>query len=809
MFGNHFKIAWRSLLKNRIYSGINVLGLAVGIAAALLIYKILAFELSFNKNFIDYERIARVVRVNQLAGGAEEYSVCVPGPAWEEMKSSIPHFAAATKVEEIWTNVIVPDPKGGAPLKKLAMQDGETAFFAMPGFTDVFSFNWLRGNAQIALSNPGSIALTDDFALKCFASLDAAVGQTLIIDNSLPVKVTGIIENPPANCDFNFPFLISFETLKSNEDRFFYSESWGSCSSNSQVYVKINDLDNWNATNNLLAKVGRKEYEDNDPNHIRRHTLQPLSDLHYSRDYYNSGTHRTSRSRLGILAAVGILILLMACFNFINLTTAQSTLRSKEVGVRKTLGSTRLQVTVQFLLETAIVVVLYIFIGVLIAQICLPLLEKISDLPAQASILTGGNPILFLIALTIIVTLLSGLYPALTLGRWKPIDVLGKGHSSNRGDSGLLRKVLVITQFVIAQGLIIAALINILQLDFVRKSDLGFSEDLVYTFGFGNDSVSQSRHELLKQKLLQIPSVQQVSFSSDQPMSGNTWASNVRYGNRAEDESWHITMKFADQDYLGTYGLRLLAGKWYPASDTTRDCVINETTLHKLGFRDPTEVIGQHLGMGRRKIEITGVLEDFHTHNLRQEHSPLMISSRKEFYWQAGVKIKPENLDVAVSQIKRAFDEVLPEQVFDGTFLDESIAQFYEADRRLSSMTKGFGILAIFISCLGLFGLATHAATQRLKEFGIRKILGASVSQILGLLARDFVLMILAALLIATPISAYLMNNWLDNYVFRIDLPWMVFFITGFVAILVAVLTVSIQGFRVASTNPIQSLRDE
>ncbi len=809
MFQNNLKIAWRSLKKNRIYSMINIMGLAVGIAASLLIYRIVSYELSFNKNFEDYDKIARVVRTVEVPGEGQNHSVCVPGPAWDQMKANIPHFEALTKVQELWTSVIIPDPQGGAPLKKFGMADSETAFFAMPSFTDVFSFQWLIGDAQKALSEPGSIVLTRTWAEKCFDDLQTAIGQEIIIENTVPLRVTGIVEDPVDNCDFNFPFLVSFETLKSNADRFFYSESWGSCSSNSQVYGKLKLVDNWDITNSLLAEVGKKEYHDNDAIRKITHQLQPLSDLHYSQDYYNSGHHRTSRSRLGILTAVGILILLMACFNFVNLTTAQSTLRSKEVGVRKTLGSTREQLTSQFMLETGIIVTFAVLIGVVIAQTALPLLEQISDLPKQTNILADPRILGFLMVTTLIVTVLSGLYPALVLTRWKPIDVLGKGHGSNTPGGNGLRKFLVVTQFVIAQGLIIAALVNIMQLDFIRKTDLGFADDLVYTFGFGNDSSTMARQGGLKARLLQLPTVTRVSFSSDQPLSGNTWSTNLRYGTRAEDEPWHISMKFTDEHYAETYGLRLIAGNWFEATDTMRDCVINTTALRKLGFSDPNEVLGQTIGMGRRKAKIVGVLEDFHTHNLRQEHTPLLLTSRKEFLWQAGVKIRPDNLAQTTAQIQAVFDQVLPEQIFEGEFLDESIAEFYEADRRLSAMTKGFGILAIFISCLGLFGLATHAATQRLKEFGIRKILGATVAQILTLLSKDFIIMILVALVIATPITAYLMNNWLDNYVFRIDMPWLIFVLTGVIAILIAVITISFQGLRVATTNPIQSLRDE
>jgi ABC-type antimicrobial peptide transport system permease subunit len=513
---------------------------------------------------------------------------------------------------------------------------------------------------------------------------------------------------------------------------------------------------------------------------------------------------------LKVLGFIGLLILIIACFNFINLATAQATLRAKEVGVRKTLGSRPIDLISQFMSETSLIVVIAVVLGANLATLLSPLLKYVSDVPDELPFLVNPMVLGFLSLITIVVTLLAGLYPAFMLSSYQPVEAL-KSKVSRESFAGLsLRKGLVVAQFVIAQALIIGALITINQLDYIRTQDLGFSKDLIYTFGFNSDEATLSKQTALKQNLLSIPQVESVSFNSDQPLSGNTWSSNFSYSTRPEDEKFGITIKFTDENYLKTYGLRLIAGKWLEASDTSRYCVVNMTTLKKLGVTNPEEAIGQNIVIGQtRKLPIVGVTEDFHTKSLHREHEPLVMTTRKEFYWEAGVKIRPGNIKGTISEIKKRYDTVLPEQIFSGRFFDESIARFYEDDDRMSATCKGFGFLAILISCLGLFGLATHAANQRIKEIGIRKVLGASTGGIIGLLSKDFLQLVALALMIAAPLAWMAMDEWLNNFEFRIDIQWQVFVIAGLAAIFIAFITVSYQAIRAAISNPIKALKSE
>ena len=538
--------------------------------------------------------------------------------------------------------------------------------------------------------------------------------------------------------------------------------------------------------------------------------MQALADMHFDDRYSHSGDHTITESRLRILAFIGVLILIMACFNFINLATAQATLRTKEVGVRKTLGSQQGQLVLQFMTETAIIVLIALGLGILLAYGFSPMLKYISDVPDQLAFFTEPRIWIYIAGLAVVVTLLAGLFPSFRLASFRPIEALKSKVANKRYGEANLRRALVVLQFLIAQGLIIGILITLLQLDYIRTKDLGFKADMVYTFNFNSDEATINRQNSLKQKLLQIPRVESVSLNSDQPLSGNTWTSNFRYGTRPEDEDFGVSLKFVDVDYAETYGIELVAGQWLSPSDTINEVLINETLVQWLGIEDPAEVVGQKFRLGGSKVyPIIGVLKDFHTHNLREKHIPLMVGSRKVFYWSAGIKIQADQIAETTASIQAVFDEVLPEQVFDGEFLDADIAQMYQDDDRLSATCWGFGILAILISCLGLFGLAAHEATQRTKEIGIRKVLGASVANLVGMLSKDFLLLVVIALIAAIPIAWLLMQQWLNEFQYRVDIQWWIFVVTGFSAILIAFLTVSFQSVRAALANPVESLRNE
>ena len=811
MLKNYVKIGFRNLVKNKVYSIINVIGLAIGISASLLIYHLVNYELSFNKNFENYNKIARVVTIERGIGSGEAYDVCVPIPAMDEMENSVSQLKVMTRIRELWPIITIPDPNGGAPFKKFSLDPGETAFFAEPEFFEIFNFQWLAGDPKSALEQPGSIVFTQSWANKCFSNWEQAMGQTVLIDNLTPVVVKGIIADPPKNCDFPLPFIVSYETAKNNRELFFLGDSWGECSSNNQVFTLLSDEKSMSDANDLLTLVGKEEYTQRSPTHSKTHQLQPLADMHYDDRFGHSGTHRISKARLNILFFIGMLILLIACFNFINLATAQSLSRAREVGVRKTLGSSKSQLITQFMSETGLIVLISVVLGAWIASLTSPLLHHISHVPEELQLFSSASSFQFLIMATIGVTVLAGLYPSIVLANYKPVQALTNQVNRSAAKGPTVKNALVVLQFGVALALIIGTIITVLQLGFIKKKDLGFDNELVYTFQFNADRGTIDRQDALKNGLHKIPAIRSISFNGDQPLSGNTWTTNFRYSSRPDDEQFEISIKFCDSEYLNTYGLTLIAGRWLPLSDSMKHIVLNMTAIKKLGLENPIEAIGQpvYLGGGRGKLPIVGVVEYFHTHSLHQEHEPLLMVSRKRFYWQAGLKIHPADIASTTAAIKQVYDEVLPDQVFNGAFLDENLATFYENEERLATTCKAFGLLAILISCLGLFGLATHSVRTRMKEIGVRKVLGADVAGIVGLLSQDFLKLVAIALIIASPVSWFIMTKWLEDFAYRIEVQFWVFLVAGGAAMAIAFFTVSFQSVRAAMANPVESLRNE
>lgn len=811
MFSTYIKLALRNLSKHRLYSAINILGLAVGIAACLLIFRLVQYELSFNKNFKNYDRIARVVTTTKSPEEGEGFTTGIPIPAMDDIPNKVAQFEHYARIRQAWPTITVLDPTGRGAVRKFSTDDEhELGIFTEPAFFKIFDWQWLSGDPETALKEPNSVVLNQKTAEKCFDAWESALGKTILMDNALLLTVRGVVANAPDNCDFQFHMMVSYPTLKNNKEMYYYSSDWGSTSSNDQAFALLHDAGQVAAANESLATVGQKEYKDDNPNFSKKHFLQPLSEMHYDDRFGTNGSRTISKGRLSVLSFVGLLIVIMACFNFINLATALAARRSKEVGVRKTLGGGRAQLMRQFLGETALLVLISVAMGTALAATLSPLLKHISDVPDTLPFFSSPVIWLFLMIVAVLVSVLAGFYPAMVLARFNPVKALKSNISPNNTGGGALRKSLVVLQFVIAQGLIVGTLITVSQLEFIQKKDLGFQPALVYTVQVGNDSISAPRFETFKQKLLQLPAVESVSFGNDMPSSGSTWASNFALGRGSTDALFSTSIKYCDPDYFSTYGLKIAAGRGLEPSDTIREGVVNQTLLRRLGVHDPNEVLGKELRLGgRRWMTVVGVVKDFHSHSLHQELEPVTMTTRKEFYNVAGVKIRPENMAATTASIQKIFDETFPEQVFDGEYFDESIADFYHDEQRFSLTCKGFAVLAIFIACLGLFGLASLIAVQKTKEIGIRKVLGASVGSIVALLSRDFLLLVIIAFAVAAPAAWWGMNQWLQNFVYRVEIGWFLFALTGLVAIAVALAAISFQAIRAGLANPVDSLRSE
>lgn len=803
MFKNYLKTAWRSIVRNKAFSLINITGLSIGIAASMLLFVIVQYELSYDTFQPNYQRIYRVVTQDKFDKDIT-YNAGIPVPALEALRVEFPKIQFAALRSIYGSQVTVPSA-GNATGNKFIQETG--IFFLEPELFKVFNYNWLAGGPS-ALNDPGTAVLDEKTATKYFGNWQQAMGKTITLDNAIPLKVNGILKNVPANTDLPLEVIASYKTLKQHGAAYYHADNWNSTSSNFNIFALLPPAAKAATIDQALLQFSKKHYESSGRNSIKTNFLQPMRTVHFDRRFESFGDHITSRSTLVTLSLIGLFIVLMACVNFINLSTALSVKRSREVGIRKVLGSNRKQLFAQIMSETAVIVCISMIAALAIAWFTLPYIKHIASIQEPLSLFTP-KILGTIAAIGIAVTLLAGLYPSFVISKYNPINALkNKMISANvRGVS--LRRGLVVLQFSISQVLIIATTVAISQMNFISKAELGFNKEGVLVLRGNGDSTFQSKLVAFKQQLLQAPGVQSVSFNSDVPSSENTWSTNFAYNNQP-DEKFQLTLKFADVDYIKTFGLQLLAGRNIAESDTIKEAIVNETLLKKMGIKNANDVIGKTIRLGQgQSYPIAGVLKDFKTSSLRDEIKPLMISTRKSFYFLTAIKLRTHQLSQTKEAVQKAWDKLYPEYAYASSYFDEDIAEFYQQEEQLSLMYKIFAALAIFISCLGLYGLVSFMTVQKTKEVGIRKVLGASVTSLLQLFSKEFTVLIIISFFIAVPVAWYMMNTWLNNFVFKVPLSaW--FFISAIVgSILIAWLTVGYKAIKAALANPVKSLRSE
>ncbi|WP_448701245.1 ABC transporter permease [Mucilaginibacter sp. AW1-3] len=801
MLKNYIKIALRNLLRHKAYSVINVSGLAIGIAGCLILYMVVKYENSYDIFQPNYNRIMHVVTQDKFPDGMT-YNSGVPFPMADALRADYPNVKIGALFSSYGSQVTVLN--GGKGNHKFIESTG--LFYAEPQFFDVFQYNFLAGNAKV-LAEPNTVLLSKDMAIKYFGNWQTAIGKLLKVDNVLTLKVSAIIDNVPGHSDFPLKIVGSFISIKSVPATYSYQSTWFGTTSNYQVFMLLPPNVTQAGIETQLKQSNTKYYGAHRYTK-RTHFLQPLSDVHFDKRFANFGDHITSKSKLLTLSLIGLLIIIMACINFVNLSTAQAVTRSKEVGVRKVLGSSRKQLFWQMMGETGMMVLIASVLALLIAILCLPYIKTIMDIEEPLSIF--NMDILLVIVCGIFgVTFLSGIYPSLVLSGFTPALALKNKITSATVGGISLRRGLVIMQFAISQVLIIGTIVAVSQMDFISKADLGFNKDAVLVINANTDSIAISRQAAFKQRLLQLAGIQSVTFSSDVPQSDNDWQTNFSYDHRP-DEKYSISLKFADTDYFKTFGLKLLAGRPYSLSDTINEVVVNQTLLAKLNVHNPADAIGKQIRLGTGVWRnIVGVVQDFKTNSLRENIKPLFLSTRKMYYSVASVKLHSANLLQTSKSIEEEWDKFFPEYAKKTAFMDDNIQNFYHQENQLSLVYKIFAGLAIFISCLGLYGLVSFMAVQKTKEVGIRKVLGAGVGNIIYLFSKEFTLLIIIAFLIAAPVAYYVMHGWLSNFVFRIDIGVWVFVIAILASVIIAWVTVGFKAVKAALVNPVKSLRSE
>ncbi|WP_295127470.1 ABC transporter permease [uncultured Chitinophaga sp.] len=796
MFRNYFKIAYRNLKRNKSYAIINIAGLATGIAACVLIFLVLHYQLSFDNFHPDSERLYRVVVADTgVTGASRTDAIALPMPG--AFKQELTQFEYVSGVAKTDGDQILVKEGSGEP-KKFSQ---DNVFFIDPDFFSMTGFKFLAGDKTV-LNDPDNAVLSRQTAERMYGSWQNALGKTFKYRNRQDCKVAAIIENPPANTDFNIQM-----AFRHRNTYFGGFEDWVSISSGSNLYVKLRP----GVSDELVRREMRALVVRHAANSKRTPFLQPMNEVHFDTDYENlSGTVVSKASRITLIL-IGVFLLITACVNFINLATAQAVSRSCEIGVRKTLGSSRRQLIIQFMSEMLLITITAMIIGAIIAVVTLPfindLLETRVSLNAQ-NILPLG---LFLVGITLVVTLLSGFYPAIVLSGFNPVMAL-KNRITTRTIGGLsLRRVLVVFQFMIAQSLIIGTLVVLQQMNYFSSTSMGYNKESVVNVPIPPDSASRSKVEVLRQQLLEYPGITMISASSVTPSDFGHWWSGFRYDNRAEGTGWATTIKWGDADFFKVYDIQFVAGHSYSMqSDTVREFIVNEALVRKLGLKSPQEIIGKRINLWDKiDAPVVGVVKDFHGSSLHEAIAPMLMSSAMRQYRTLNIRLSAANVKPVMEHIEKYWNAAYPDYTYSYQFLDDKVASFYREEQQLATVYEIFAGIAIFISCLGLYGLVSFMAVQRQKEMGIRKVMGASISNILYLFSREFTILTLIAFVIAAPLAGYFMKSWLENFEFGIKLGAGIFLAAIALSVMIAWLTVGGRALSTALANPVKSLKAE
>ncbi len=806
MFKNYFKTAIRSFKRNKSYALINTLGLAIGIAACFLIFLVVQFESSFDNFHPKTNNIYRVGTEFHNEDGVG-YSAGVAFPVATGLRVDFPQIKEVASIFQQGGQITVED---GTTRQKKLQEDN--FYYAEPQFFSMFNFPFLAGDAKTALNGPNSAVLTQATAEKYFGvgpdNYRDAMGKTIMYANKSLFTVTGILKNIPHNSDFPLSVVVSYSALQNTNVKN-NLDDWVSSYSQAYTFVVLPPdlpVDKFNAELKAFAKKHKPAEYANDV-----FIAQPLSEIHYDERFGNFNGHTFSHSLITALLLIGIFLIVIACVNFINLATAQAVNRSKEVGVRKVLGSKRKQLVMQFLGETALIVFIALIFAIGITALTLPFLNKLLEVQMTISFIANPVLILFILATGAIVTLLSGIYPAIILSGFNPITALKSKITAKMIGGISLRRALVVLQFAIAHILIIGMFIVVSQMNFFRNASLGFDKAAIINVPVPGDSISHTKIDYMRNQLLANPNIQSASFSFRSPSSQGSWNSDFKYNHSNKSTDFNANLKWADPDYFKTYHLQFVTGRPYYPSDTVREFVVNETLLSKLGVTNPKDAIGKQIDFfdGGKVGNIVGVIKDFNSYSLREPMAPVVLSTWKAVYQTINIKIKPGAEKTVLPYIEKLWSSQFPDYAYDYKFLDQTIENFYKQENELSQLYQIFAGIAIFISCLGLYGLVSFMAVQRTKEVGIRKVLGASVRNIVFLLSKEFTILIVVAFVISAPIAWFIMHKWLQNYTYRIDLGASVFILAIVSSIIIAWITVGHRAVKAAIANPVKSLRTE
>jgi putative ABC transport system permease protein len=803
MIKNLFKTAWRNVYRQKAYTFINIIGLGSGIAVCLVIFVLIQFHTSFDNFHAKKDRTYRLLTEYHHADSKEIFYG--KGVSWaipQFLKQYVPGVQEVAPVFNARQEQMQVLDSEGQVVKKFKETQG--VFATTPAFFRIFDFPMLQGSPNV-LKDPNIVLLSQATAERYFGDWHKAIGQSIKWNNQTTMKVAGIIKNAPVNTDFDLQIVMSLGTGWT--ERMVKEHEWNGTMGSFGCYVLVPP----GMTGDYLTAQARAMVKKNhEPDNKDSEIAQALNAVHYDTKAGDFSDKSISPQMITMLWMIASFILVIACVNFINLATAQAINRAKEVGIRKVLGGNRGQLQMQFLAETLVIVLISLILAVIISLIAIPMIGKIMDLALSAAMLLQFKVAAFVAGLVVVVTVVAGFYPSMVLSGFNPINAL-KSKLASKVPKGIsLRHALVVFQFVIAQGLIICTFIIVKQMNYFTKQSMGFAKDAIVNVPFPGDSAGISKLDYLKQRLANIKGVEATSLNSSRPADGDENWTNFIFENAPKRVDFYSIIKMVDEKYAPLYQLKFVAGRNLAQSDTIREFLVNEALVAKLGISKPEDALNKQIAFNDQvKGRIVGVLKNYHNRSFKEEYAPLLISSDKKQFSLASIQLSAANFKSALPEVGKAWSDIYPEFVFEYEFVDDQLASFYKQENQLSQIYQCFAVVAILLSCLGLYGLASFMAVQRIKEVGIRKVLGSSVSGIVYLFSKEFVVLIVIGFAIASPITWYLMDKWLQDYTYKISINWGIFAMAGGIAVCIALATVSFQLVKAALVNPIKSLRSE
>lgn len=793
MVRNYLKVAVRSLLQNRLYATLNVFGLSLAITCTLIIYMVVSYHLSFDNFHGNAANIYRIV--TERRSEVVTYESGVPAPLGKVFRQDY-NFAelvartatfkdAQVTVEDAMQKHLFKEPYGFA--------------FTEHTYFSIFHFPFQNGSPELSLSEPNTAVITRRLAIKYFGNHNP-INKRIRFGRNISVRITGILKDLPLNSHQKTEIFVSYNTLRQQNKWLAGEDSWNGISDAIKCYVRLRPQVHPGVVEHALQSYASKFRPDSKSVHHYR--LQPLSEFHFDARYGGE----VEKQNLWILALIGLFLVSTACVNFINLATAQAIKRTKEVGVRKAMGGLRRQLFGQFITETAVITIIAFIVATGLTGAILPKVCTWFGMPLSLSLIADPQLVGFALLLVVLVTLMAGSYPGVIASGFQPIVAL-KGNISHRSMHGLdIRRVLIITQVALAQALIMSMIVITRQIEYARKSDLGFNRDAVITLPIAS---GYQKAKTVKLEMEQVTGVENITLCYAPPASNDrNWTTTPYYDNDLAGEPFQVSVKAADANFIKTFGLTLIAGRNMSISDSIREFIVNEAFVKKLNLASREKVLGKALDINENKGAIVGVIRDFHDLSFHNDINPVAIFAAPDLYMAYAIKIKTEDLEGILNSLEGIWRSNHPENLFEYEFLDNDLASFYKMETLMFKLVLVFAALATVIGCLGLYGLISFMTARKRQEIGIRKVLGSTVGQIVWIFGKEFVHLIVAAFLISAPVVWWAMQKWLNGFKFKVELGLGVLIWGLMATFAVTVLTISYRAVRAALQNPVDSLRN-